>query len=160
MHWECGFLTSGPPGKCLHWQFLFRRYLYLYLCLYRSTICIGFEVLINFYCKFNKIYNTYNKSVIHCCSVAKSYLALRDPLNCSMLDLPVPRHLLEFAQVHGHWIGDAIQPSHPLWPSSPSACSLSQHQGLFQWVSCLYQVAKVLKLQHQSFQWVFSVDFL
>ena len=66
-----------------------------------------------------------------------------------MVDLPIPRHLLEFAQVHGHWIGDAIQPSHPLWPSSPSAFSLSQHQGLFQWVSCLYQVAKF---------WSFSIS--
>ena len=59
--------------------------------------------------------------------------------------LPVPHHLLEFVQVHVHWIGDAIQPSHLLLPSSPSAFSLSQHQCLFQWVSSLYQVAKVLE---------------
>ena len=41
------------------------------------------------------------------------------------------------------------------------AFSLSQHQGLFQWVSSLHQVAKVLELQlqHQSFQWIFRVDF-
>ena len=60
--------------------------------------------------------------------------------------------LLEFAQTHVHWIGDVIQPSHPLSiPTSP-ALSLSQHQGLFQWVRSSYQVAKVLKLQlqHQS----------
>ena len=42
-----------------------------------------------------------------------------------------PTHLPNFAQVHVHCIGDAIQPSHPQ-PSSPSALSLSQHQGLFQ----------------------------
>ena len=44
-------------------------------------------------------------------------------------------------------------------PSSPSALNLSQHQGLFQWVSCLHQMTKILEFQHQSFQWVFRVDF-
>ena len=58
-------------------------------------------------------------------------------------------------------VSDAIQPSHPLSSPSP-AFNLSQHQGLFQWVSSLYLVAKVLELQlqHQSFQWIFRVDFL
>ena len=51
--------------------------------------------------------------------------------------------LLEFAQTHVHWVGDAIQPSHPLSSSSPPVCNLSQHQGLFQWVSSSNQVAKV-----------------
>ena len=57
--------------------------------------------------------------------------------------------------IHVHWIGDAIQPSHPLSSPSP-AFNLSQHQGLFQWVSSSHQVAKVLEfqLQHQSFQWI------
>ena len=62
---------------------------------------------------------------------------------------------------------DAIQPSHPLSPPSPPAFNLSQHQGLFQWVSSLHQVAKVLELQlqHQSFQWIvglisFRIDWL
>ena len=61
-----------------------------------------------------------------------------------------------------HWVGDAIQPSHPLSPPSPPALNLSQHQGLFQWVDSLYYVANVLALQpqHQSFQWVFRVEFL
>ena len=56
----------------------------------------------------------------------------------------------------------AMQPSHPLSSPSPPAFNLSQHQGLFQWVSFLYQVAKVLELQlqHQSFQWIFRTDFL
>ena len=55
---------------------------------------------------------------------------------------------------------NAIQPSHPLLPSSSSALSLSQHQSLYQGVGSLYQVAKVLELQHESFQWVFRIDFL
>ena len=68
---------------------------------------------------------------------------------------PVHHQLLEFTQTHVHWVSDAIKPSHPLLPPSPLALNLSQHQGLFQWVSSLYQVAKVLEfqLQHQSFQW-------
>ena len=59
-----------------------------------------------------------------------------------------PIHSLpEFTHTHVHWVSDAIQPSHPLLPTSPFALNLSQHQGLFQWVSSLYQVAKVLELQ-------------
>ena len=67
---------------------------------------------------------------------------------------PCPCPSPEFAQVHVYCIGHTIQPSHPLTPSSPSALSLSQHQGLFQWVGYLYQVSKILELQlqHQSFQ--------
>ena len=57
-----------------------------------------------------------------------------NPLDCSMPRFPVPHHFLAFVQVHVHCIGDAVQPSHPLMPSSPSALNLSQHQGLFQWV--------------------------
>ena len=66
---------------------------------------------------------------------------------------PVHHQLLEFTQTHVHWVGDAIQPSHPLLSPSP-AFSLSEHQGLFQLVSFLHQVARVLEfqLQHQSFQ--------
>ena len=55
---------------------------------------------------------------------------------------PCPQHL-EFAQVHVHCIGEAIQPSHPLLPSSPSVFNLSQHQSLFQWIRSLHQVAKL-----------------
>ena len=71
--------------------------------------------------------------------------------------LPWPSLSLEFAQTHVHWVDDAIQLSHPLLPPSPLALNLSQHQGFFQWVSSLHQVAKILKfqLQHQSFQWIF-----
>ena len=75
-------------------------------------------------------------------------------MDCSTRGFPVRHHLWEFSLVHIRCIGDAIQPSHPLSPSSPSAFNISQHQGLFQWVSSSHQVAKVLdlQLQHQSFQ--------
>ena len=74
----------------------------------------------------------------------------------------VQYQLPEFTQTHVHWVGDASQPSHPLSSPSPHVFNLSQHQGLFKWVSSLYQVAKVLEfqLQHQSFQWIFMVYFL
>ena len=69
--------------------------------------------------------------------------------------LPITNSLPEFTQTHVHWVGDAIQPSHPLSSPSPPTFNLSQHQGLLQWVSSSHQVAKVLEfqLQHQSFQW-------
>ena len=50
---------------------------------------------------------------------------------------------LEFTQTHVHWVGDAIQPPHPLSSPSPPTFNLSHHQGLFKWVSFLHQVAKV-----------------
>ena len=86
-----------------------------------------------------------------------SHVQFCDLMDCSMPGFPVHYQLPELAQTHVHWVGDAIQPSHPLSPPSPPAFNLSQHQGLFQWVSSLHQVAKVLEfqLQHQSFQWTF-----
>ena len=94
--------------------------------------------------------------------VAQLYPTLCDPMDCSTPGSPVHHELPEFAETHVHWVGDTIQLSHPLSSSSPPAFSLSQHQGLFQWVSSLHQVAKVLEfqLQHQSFQWIFRTDFL
>ena len=67
---------------------------------------------------------------------------------------PCPSLSPELAQTHVHWVSDALQPSHPLLPPSPPALSLSQHQGLFQWVSFWHQVVKGLEfqLQHLSFQ--------
>ena len=70
-------------------------------------------------------------------------------MDCNMAGLPVPYHLLEFAQVHVHSISDAIQPSHSLMPLSPSAVNLSQHHGLFQWVICLHRMTKILEFQLQ-----------
>ena len=73
-------------------------------------------------------------------------------MNCSTPGLPVHHQLPEFTQTQVHWVGDTIQPSHPLSSPSPPAPNFSQHQGLFKWVSSLHQVAKVLEfqLQHQS----------
>ena len=91
------------------------------------------------------------------CSVVSDSLW---PMVCSTPGFPILHYLPEFAQTHVHWVDEAIQSSHPLSLPSPPAFNLSQHQGLFQWVSSSHQVAKVLELQHQSFQWIFRIDFL
>ena len=84
------------------------------------------------------------------------------PMDCSMPGLPVHHQLLEFTQTHVHWVGNANQPSHPLYSPSPPAFNLPQHQGLFKWVSSSHKVAKVLEfqLQHQSLQWTPRTDLL
>ena len=95
-------------------------------------------------------------------SITQSGPTLCNPMDCSTQGLPVHHQLPEFTQIHVHQVDDAIQPSHPLSSSSLPALNLSQHQGLFTSVSSLHQVAKVLafQLQHQSFQRIFSTDFL
>ena len=107
-------------------------------------------------------------SIFPSINIFSNELALCDPMDCSMQGFPVLHCLLEFAQIPVCRVGDAIQPSYLLLSPSPPALSLSQpqglfqHQGLFQWVSSLHQVAKLLELhlQHQSFQWIFRFDFL
>ena len=101
-------------------------------------------------------------------SVTQSCQTLWNPMDCSTLGFPVHHQLLELAQIHVHHVGDAIQPSHlisshPHFISSnafPPVFNVSQHQGLFQWVSSSHQMAKILELQfqHQSFQWIFRTD--
>ena len=106
-----------------------------------------------------------------CVSSVRLFIVIQSPqscptlchsMDCSTPAFPDHHHLLELAQTCVHWVGDAIQPSHPL--SSPYSCAfnLFQYQGLFQWVSSLHHVAKVLEfqLQHQPFQKIFRIDFL
>ena len=95
-------------------------------------------------------------------SITQSCPTLGDPMDCSTPGFSVHHQLLELAQIHVHQVSDVIHPSHPLSSPSPPALNLSQHQGLFKWVSSSHQVAKVLEfqLQHQFFQWIFRTDFL
>ena len=85
-----------------------------------------------------------------------------NPMDCSMPGFPLLHYLPDFAQINVHWVG-AIQPSQSLLPASPFAFNLSQHQSFFpmQRVGSFHQMVKVLELQlqHQSFQWISSVDF-
>ena len=88
--------------------------------------------------------------LLHCClAVSHVLMILCVLMDCSTPGFPVLHYLLEFAQTHVHWISDAILPSHPLSPPSPLALNLSQHQGLFQWVSFSHHVAKY---------WSFSIS--
>ena len=114
-----------------------------------------------------------NQGLLHCrqvlyqlsyqfSSVTQSCLTLCNPMDCSTPGPPVHRQLLKFTQTHVLWVGDAIQPPHPLSSPSPPAFNLSRHQGLFKWISSSHEVAKVLEfqLQHQSFQWTPGTDLL
>ena len=68
-------------------------------------------------------------------SVVQSCPTLCDPMDCSTPGFPVHPQLPELAQTHVHRVGDGIQPSLSLSSPSPPIFNLSQHQGLFQWVS-------------------------
>ena len=112
---------------------------------------------------FLKYYSAFDISgLVKFSSVDQSRLTLCDPMDCSKPGLTVHQQFPEFTQTHVHWVGDAIQPSHPLSSPSPPAFKLSQNQCLFKWVSSSHQVAKILEfqLQHQSFQWTPRTDFL
>ena len=91
---------------------------------------------------------------MHFTSVAQACPTLCNSMDFSTPGFPVHHQLLELTQTHAHRVGDAIQPSHPLLSPSAPALNLSKHQGLFQGISSLQQVAKALEfqLQHQSFQ--------
>ena len=107
-------------------------YIYIY-------ICSIFHCIIYLYIYIYIYIDSY--------SVNQSYLTLCDPMDYSFPGLPVHHQLPEFTQTHVYWVSDAIQPSHPLSYPSPPVFNLSLHQDLFQWVSSLHQVAKVLELQ-------------
>ena len=96
------------------------------------------------------------------CSASQSHPTVCDSMDCSTPGFPVLHPLLELAQTHIHWVGDAIQPSCLLSSPSPPAFNLSQHQGIFQWVSSSHHLAKVteFQFQHQSFQWILDSGFI
>ena len=86
---------------------------------------------------YNTVFKFYQIS-----SVTQLCPTLCNPMNRSTPGLPVPHQLPESMQTHVHWVGDAIQPSHPLSSPSLPALNLSQHQGIFKWISSLHQVPK------------------
>ena len=146
---------------------------FIFVSLPKSLMWIHFLIIWFFILKVEGIFiGTWdNESIIqfasslYCIqfsSIAQPCLTLCDLMDCSTPGFPVHHQLLKLAQTHVHQVSDAIQPSHPLPFPSPPAFNLSQHQGIFQWISSSRQVAKVLKLQlqHQSFQWIVRTDFL
>ena len=158
------------------WTFYISCSIDLYFCFCANTMLFWLLWLCNIiwsqgnwflqlYFSFSRmlwLFRVFSVSISHFSSVAQSCPTLCDPMNCSTPGLPVHHQLLESTRTHVHWVDDAIQASYPLSSPSPPALNLSQHQGLFQWVSSSHQVAKVLEfqLQHQSFQWTPRTDLL
>ena len=116
------------------------------LCLQATCLhfCSTFSVILVFVVEYHA---SQPNCAVQFSSVAQSCPTLCNPMNCSTPGLPVHHQLPEFTQTHVHWVGDAIQPPHPLSSPSPPALNLSQHQGLFQWVSSSHQVSKLLEFQ-------------
>ena len=95
-------------------------------------------------------------------SFSQSYPTLCDHMDHRSPSLPVHHQLPESTQTHAHWVCYAIQPFHPLSSPCPPSLNLSQHQGLFPWVSSSHQLGKVLEfqLQQQFFKWTSRTDLL
>ena len=91
-------------------------------------------------------------------SVAQLCLTLGDPMDCSTPGFPVHQQLPELTQTHVHSVSDAIQSSHLLLSPYPPTLNLSQHQGLFKWVSSSHQVDKVLEFKSNLNQNVRILD--
>ena len=108
-----------------------------------------------FYLKFYFFFN--NNHSVQFSSVAQSCPTLYSSMNHTTRGLPVYHQLPKSTQTHVHWVGDAIQPSHP-----PPAPNPSQHQGLFQWVNSSHQVAKLLEFSFNisPSQWTPRTDLL
>ena len=103
---------------------------------HKSTFYLTPYLSLNFFWKETQSTSVQFSSVTPFCPT------LCDPMGCSMPSLPVHHQLPEITQTHVHWVSDSIQPSHPLSSPSPPTFNLSQHQGLFKWVSSSHQVAK------------------
>ena len=115
------------------------------LSLWRAVQCpvVGFGVSLGSVCLWSVFW-------LGQCSVQFSRSVMFDPLRpheSQHARRPCPSPTPGVTQTHVHWVGDAIQPSHPLLSPFPPAPSPSQHQSLFQWVSSLHEVAKVLEFQ-------------
>ena len=111
-----------------------------------EIFCLDLSLFLSKLATFLSVYRSVNYIFIEFSSVQLlSHVWLCDLMDFSTPGLPVHHQLPEFTQTHVHWVSDAIQSSHPVSSPSPPAFNLSQHQGLFKWVSSSHQVAKVLE---------------
>ena len=138
-----------------NWKFCF-----IFFLVYSSLSCVGSGLSSVCIQLFRDLWGAYTafSSVQFSHSVVSNSLQPHGLQHARLLcPSPSPR-----AYSNSYWVGDAIQPSHPLSSLSSPAFNLSQHQSLFQWVSSSHQVARLLEfqLQHQSFQSIFRTDFL
>ena len=149
--------SDGMPHLPL---FTMSTYIHLFLsyfCFFWPQNDLFFYALSPILCHFLR---TLTNSLLFSSSVVSDSF---NPMDCSTPGFPVLHYLLEFAQ--SNMSTESMMPSNHLilcYPFSPPVLNLAQPQGLFQWVSFSHQVAKVLELQlqHQSFQWIFRVEFL
>ena len=81
---------------------------------FSGTLFTSSNTLTNQDCVEKQRHYSADKDLYQLSSVAQSCPTLCDPMNCSMPGLPVHHQLPEFTKTHVHWVGDAIQPSHPL----------------------------------------------
>ena len=129
------------PSKYLLWcmfsSFAYLKFVFMFLnyCVVKVLHIFQRKKLLLAMCSLNISSQFAVWLLIFISSVAQSCLTLCEPMNLSMPGLPVHHQLPESTQTHVHQVSDAIQPSHPLSSPSPPVLNLSQHRGLFQWVS-------------------------
>ena len=133
------FPTQGLNLGFLHWRQILYHLSHLHIQIFRPSISVS--SIYKYDAHILKmdwlIFSHWNSTLVLLSLFSHPVVTtLYNPMDCNMPGLSVPHHLPKFAQVNVHCISDPIQPSHPLTPFS-SAFSLSQHQGLFQWVRCL-----------------------
>ena len=163
---------KAPVSLCLHQYLVFSVFSVLQPVCHILLISIRIWLIHTLKDFFSLCSFSFSHVVLYCLfglilksefsSVTQSCPTLCNPMDCSKPGFPVCHQLLELAQTHVHWVGEAIKPSHPLLSPDPPLFNLPQHQGLFQWVSSSHQVVKILEfhLKHQSFQWIFRTYFL
>ena len=160
----CDSMDCSLPGSSVHWDSLGKNTVLSCHALSRGSSQPRDQTQSHIAGRFFTVWATKeaHRKVDQIRSVAQLCPTLCDPMNRSTPGLPVHHQLPEFTQIHVHRVSNAIQLSHPLSSPSLPALNPSQHQGLFQWVSSLHEVAKVLEfqLQHQFFQWTPSTDLL
>ena len=144
-----------------HFLFLFKHFIFIFN--FQGFFGVVLWMLLLLLCNiFHGFLRCFHSSSVSSVQLFSCVQLLATPWTAACQAFPVHHQLPELAQTHVHWVGDAIEPSHPLSSPAPPAFNLSQHQSLFKWVTSLHQVAKVLELplQYQSFQWIFRTDFL
>ena len=106
------------------------------------TCVLAYKVI--WICKLSEInFHIEQDSSVQFSHSVMCYSLQSHELQHARLPCPSPTHGVHLNPCH--WVGDAIQPSHPLSSPSPPALNLFQHQGLFKWVSSSHQVTKVLE---------------
>ena len=156
------FSSSSIVGTNIYCEFKYARHWTEKLTHFISWNHLNYFLMWSDYSPLCIIKNTESKGnsipSVQFSAAAQLCLTLCDPMDCGMPGFPIHHQLLELVQTHVHWVGDAIQPSHPLSSPSPPTFNLSQHQDLF--LESVLCIMWEFQLYHQSFHWIFRTDFL